>query len=104
MFVCVCVCVYIHSEGLYVCVCVCVCVCVIIIPFGSAGCERKSIFKQIISGLNLMFSFSLTSWHTVVNYPSQPKYLPITNRKIFGCTPFLRLLALYKIQTLSPWM
>ena len=39
-------------------------------PSAQAGCDTRSIFKRILTGLNSESSFSLTCWHTKVKEPS----------------------------------
>ena len=38
--------------------------------FSGAGCDKKSIFKQSLKGLNSEFSFSKAGFHTRVKVPS----------------------------------
>ena len=47
-----------------------------------AVCDTRLIFKQSLTGLNSVFSFSYTSCHTKMKKPSLPNYLPIAGWRI----------------------
>ena len=56
--------------------------------------SARSIFKQILAGLNPEFSFSQTSCLAKAEEPSLSYYLPIAGGRIFGFIPFPRVLVL----------
>ena len=51
--------------------------------------------------MNSEFSFSLTSCLTKAEEPSLPYYLPIAGGRIIGFIPFLRVLVLCEMQSVS---
>ena len=57
--------------------------------------------KRSLTGLNSEFSFSYTSCLTKAEEPSLPYYLPIAGGRIFGFTPFPRVLVLCEIQSVT---
>ena len=70
-------------------------------PSTRAGYNTRSIFKRILTGLNLEFSFSYTSCLTKAEEPSLLYYLPIVGRRIIGFIPFPRVLVLCEMQSVS---
>ena len=60
-----------------------------------------SIFKRSLTGLNLEFSFFLTSCLTKAEEPSLPYYLPIVGGRMIGVIPFPRVLVLCEMQLAS---
>ena len=62
------------------------------------GCDKRSVFKRSLTGLNSEIFFSLISCHTKVKEPSFPYYLNIGGR-IVGLMPFTRVLVLREMQT-----
>ena len=67
-------------------------------PSAWAGYDTRSIFKWSSTGLNLEFSFSLTSCLTKAEEPSLPYYLPIAGERIIGFIAFPRVLVLCEMQ------
>ena len=63
-------------------------------PTTWARCDAKSIYKQILTGLNLEFSSSKISCHTKMKKHSQPNYLPIAGERIDWFIFFSKVLAL----------
>ena len=78
---------------IYVCVCVCVWerererVRVFTKLSTRVGCDKRSIFKLTLIGLNIEFSFSSTHCLTKANKPSLPYYLPIPEERIIRYIP-----------------
>ena len=70
-------------------------------PSSRAGYDTRSIFKRSLTGLNLEFSFSLTSCFTKAEEPSLPNYLPIAGGRIIGFIPFSRVLVLCESHPVS---
>ena len=66
-----------------------------------ARARYDTIFKRSLTGLNSEFSFSGTGCHTKIKELSLPNYLPTAGGRMIGCIPFPRILALYKMQTVS---
>ena len=67
-------------------------------PSTWVGCDTRSIFKLILTGLNSELSFSITC-HTKVEEPSLPYYLPIAGGRTVGFIPFPRILVLCEMQS-----
>ena len=70
-------------------------------PSARAGYDTRSIFKRSLTGLNLAFSFSLTSCLIKAEEHSLPYYLPIAGGRIIGFIPFPRVLVLCEMQSVS---
>ena len=70
-------------------------------PSAGAGYDTRSIFKRSLTGLNLEFSFSRTSFLTKAKGPSLLYYLPIAGGRIIGFIPFPRVLVLCEMQPVS---
>ena len=70
-------------------------------PSALVGYDTRSIFKRSLTGLNLEFSFSLTSCLTKAEEHSLPNYLPIAGGRIIGFIPFPRVLVQYEMQSIS---
>ena len=51
-------------------------------PAAREGCDTRVIFKGSLTGLNLEFSFSMTSCHTKAKELSFPYYLTIGGGRI----------------------
>ena len=66
-----------------------------------AGYDTRSIFKRSLTGFNSEFSFSWSSYLTKAEEPSLPYYLPIAGGRIIGIKPFLRVLGLCEMQSVS---
>ena len=64
-------------------------------------CNTRSIFKRSLTGFTIEFSFSNTGCHTEIKEPRLSYYLLRVGGTIIGFIPFLRVLALYEIQTVS---
>ena len=62
---------------------------------------QRSIFKLKLTGLNSEFSFFETSWLTKAEDPSLPYYLSIAGGIIIGFIPFLMVLVLCEMQSVS---
>ena len=69
-------------------------------PSARAGYDTRSIFKRSLTGLNSEFSF-YTSCLTKAEESSLPYYLPIAGGRIIGFIPFLRVLVLCEMQSVS---
>ena len=65
------------------------------------GYNARSIFKRSLTGLNSEFPFSKTSCLTKAEEPSLPYYLSIAGGGTIGFIPFLRVLVLCKMQSVS---
>ena len=63
--------------------------------------SARSIFKRSLTGLNSEFSFSYTSCLTKAEELSPSYYLPIAGGRIIGFIPFLRVLVLCEMQSVS---
>ena len=59
--------------------------------FTRVGCDTRSIFKRILTGMNSEFSFSKTCCHARVKGPSLPYCLHIAGVRIVGFIPFPRV-------------
>ena len=70
-------------------------------PSARAGYDTRSIFKRSLTGLNSEFSFSEASCLTKAEEPSPPYYLPIAGGRIIGFIPFLGVLVLCEMQSVS---
>ena len=70
-------------------------------PSARAGYDTMSFFKWILTGLNSEYSFSLTSCLTKAEELSLPYYLPIAGGRIIGFIPFVRVLVLCEMQSVS---
>ena len=70
-------------------------------PSDRVGYDTRSIFMRGLTGLNSEFSFSSTSCLTKAEEPSLPFYLPIVGGRIIGFIPFLRVLVLCEMQSVS---
>ena len=62
---------------------------------------KRSLVKWSLTGLKAEFTFFYTSCHTKFKEPSLPYYLPKAAERIIRFIPFLRVLALYKMQSVS---
>ena len=62
---------------------------------------QGQFLKRSLTGLNLEFSFSLTSCRTKAEEPSLSYYLPIAAGRIIGFIPFPRVLVLCEMQSVS---
>ena len=62
---------------------------------------QGQFFKWSLTGLNSEFSFSWTSCLTKAEEPSLSNYLPIAGGRIIGFIPFLRVLVLCEMQSVS---
>ena len=69
-------------------------------PSTWAGCDKDNFLREILTGLNLEYSFSQTGCHTNVQEPSLTYDLSIAGR-IVGCTSFPRIFVLCGIQTVT---
>ena len=65
----------------------------------SARAGYDTFFKQSLTGLNSVFSFSYTSCLTKAEEPSVLYYLPIAGGRIFGFIPFPSVLMLCEMQS-----
>ena len=70
---------------------------VFIIPSAQTECDKRSIFKWNLTGLNTEFSFSLTDCQTRAKEFSLSNYLPIAEVRTIGLIPFSRVLVLYEM-------
>ena len=70
-------------------------------PSARAGYSTRSIFKQSLTGLNLEFSFTLSSCLTKTEETSLSYYLPLAGGRIIGFIPFPMVLVLCKMQSVS---
>ena len=70
-------------------------------PYSRAGYDSRSIFKRSFTGFNSEFSFSKTSCLNKAEELSLSYYLPIAGRRIIGFIPFLRVLVLCEMQSVS---
>ena len=70
-------------------------------PSAQAGYDTRSIFKRSLTGLNSKFSFSYTCCLTKAEKPSLSYYLPIAGGRIIGFIPFLWVLVLCEMQSVS---
>ena len=70
-------------------------------PSARAGYDTRSIFKQSLTGLNSVFSFSMTSCHTNAEELSLSYYLPIAGGRIIGFIPSPRVLVQCEMQSVS---
>ena len=70
-------------------------------PSARVGYDTRSIFKRSLTGLNSEFSLSYTSCLTKAEELSLSYYLPIAGGRIIGFIPFLRVLALCEMQSVS---
>ena len=76
-------------------------ICTYIFTNPSAGCDKRSFFKQSLTGLNSEFSFLSTGCHAKTKEFSLSYYLFITRGRIVGFILFPRVFALFEIQTAS---
>ena len=60
-------------------------------PSTRAGCDIRLVFKQSLTGLSSVFSFSKTGFHTNVKEPSLSYCLIIAEWRINGFIRFLRV-------------
>ncbi len=70
-------------------------------PSARAGYDKRSIFKQSLTGFNSEFSFSYASCLTKAEEPSRSYYLPIAGGRIIGFIPSPRVLVLCEMQSVS---
>ena len=70
-------------------------------PSARAGYDTKSVFKRSLTGLNSEFSFSYTSFFSKAEEACLSYYLPIAGGRIIGFIPFLRVLVLCEMQSVS---
>ena len=65
-------------------------------PSAWAGCDTTLIFKWNLTYFDVDCSFSNIGCHTMAKKTSLPYYLLIAGGRIMVCTPFPRVLALFK--------
>ena len=70
-------------------------------PSTQAGYDTRSIFKRSLTGWNSEFSFSYTSCPTKAEEFSLPYNLPVAGGRIVGFIPFLRVLVLCEMLSVS---
>ena len=70
-------------------------------PEGLVNIDTRSIFKQILTGLNSEFSFSKISCLTKVKEPSLPYYLPIAEGWLIEFIHFPKVLMLCEMLSVS---
>ena len=70
-------------------------------PSTRAGYDTRSVFKQILTGLNSEYSFSWTSCLTKTEEPCLSYYLPIDGGRIIWFIPFPRVFVLCEMQSVS---
>ena len=70
-------------------------------PSAQAGYDTRSIVQRSLTGLNSEYFFSKTSCLTKAEEPSLSYYLPIAGGRIIGFIPFLRVLVLCEMQSVS---
>ena len=70
-------------------------------PSTRGGYDTRSIFKWSLTGLNSEFSFSWTSYFTKAEEISLSNYLPKAGGRIIEFIPFLRVLVLCEMQSVS---
>ena len=63
--------------------------------------HKVNFFKQSLTCLNSVISFSLSSCLPRAEEPSLPYYLPIAGGRIIGCIPFPMVLVLCEMQSVS---
>ena len=78
-----------------------ICIYIYIFTYPSiwAGCDTRSVFKWSLTDLNSEFFLLLDGYHTWVEEPSLPYYLPIARGRIIGVMLFPRILVLCEMQT-----
>ena len=62
-------------------------------PLWTRRIQSKINFKQILTGSNTEFSFSLVGCHTMIQELSSANYLPVTGVRIFCFIPFRKIFA-----------